>query len=175
MKETLRYILGYLVGFMLFVVLVPFGFYKLSQLDVFLDGKVLISSNTLRFIFFAIAFLIGAIFAIWSNIFLSKIGKGGPTDAFGISVSPQTKKLVTIGPYRYSRNPMVFGAFSLYASIVIILNSISGLIVLILLFFLMILFLKQSEEKRLIRDFGDEYIEYKKKVSMIFPLKLNKK
>ncbi len=173
MNETLKHILGYLIGFTLFILLIPYGFYKLSQFDDIFNGKVLIGLKTLRFVLFSITFIIGAIFAIWSNLFLYKIGKGGPTDAFGVSVSPQTKKLVTTGPYRYSRNPMVFGTILLYTSIVIILNSITGLLVLILFIFLIILYLKQSEEKRLIKDFGEEYLVYKRKVSMIFPLKLH--
>lgn len=108
---------------------------------------------------------------IWSNVFLFKIGKGGPADGLGVSISPQTKKLVTIGPYRYSRNPMVFGAFSLYVSIVIFLNSIISLISLLIFLFIAINYLRLSEEKRLLKDFGDEYMDYKKKVSMIFPIK----
>jgi protein-S-isoprenylcysteine O-methyltransferase Ste14 len=172
MKEALKYILGYLVGGIIFILLIPYGFYMLSQFDYIFHGRVLICFSTLRLVLFSIIFITGAIFAIWSNIFLYKMGKGGPTDAFGVSISPQTKKLVTNGPYKYSRNPMVFGAFSLYTSVVIILNSITGFIFLIFFLILVILYLKLSEEKRLIRDFRDEYIEYKKKVPMIFPIKL---
>lgn len=175
MKETLKYLLGYLVGFAIFIVLIPYGLYKLSQLDHLFYGLVLICNNTIRLILFSVAFIAGSIFAAWSNIFLYKIGKGGPTDAFGVSISPQTKKLVTTGPYKYSRNPMVFGAFSLYASIVVWLNSIAGLLLLAVLLILAILFLKHSEEKRLVRDFGGEYLEYRRKVSMIFPMKPKRK
>ena len=171
MKETARYIIGYIFGFTIFIVLIPFGLYKLSQLDYFLIGRVLFCSDILRYIISSLIFIVGVYFAIWSNIFLFEIGRGGPVDAFGVSISPQTKKLVTIGPYRYSRNPMVFGAFSLYVSIVLCLNSIIGLICIIAFLVAMIIFLKLSEEKRLLRDFGDEYINYKKKVPMIFPIK----
>ncbi len=175
MKETLKYILGYFVGFSLFIVLIPLGFYDLSKLDFPFHGKVLIGSEILRIILSIIIFIPGLIFAIWSNIFLYTVGKGGPTDAFGVSVSPQTKYLVTTGPYKYCRNPMVFGAISMYTSIVIILNSFTPLILLIIFIFLIILLLKLSEEKRLLKDFGDEYAEYKKKVPMIFPVRLMKK
>ncbi len=175
MKETVRHIAGYLIGFTLFMVLIPLGLYKLSQPDAILHGKSLIHIHSLRYILSATVFLTGAFFAVWSNICLFRIGKGGPTDAFGISISPQTKKLVTAGPYRYSRNPMVFGAFSIYISLVILLNSLNGLILLILLFFPVALFLKKTEEKRLLKDFGDEYIEYKKRVPMIFPCRINKR
>jgi protein-S-isoprenylcysteine O-methyltransferase Ste14 len=171
MKETVRYIIGYIIGFTIFIVLIPFGLYKLSQLDYLLSGRVIFCSDILRYIISSLIFIVGVYFAIWSNIFLFEIGKGGPVDALGVSISPQTKKLVTIGPYRYTRNPRVFGAFSIYTSIVLYLNSIIGLICIILFMAIMIIFLRLSEEKRLLKDFGDEYIDYKKKVSMIFPIK----
>lgn len=174
MNETAKYIVGYLIGFTLFIVLIPYGFFKLSQFDDLFNGRVLITWKALRFVLFSLTFIMGALFAAWSNWFLYTTGKGGPTDAFGISVSPQTKKLVTTGPYRYSRNPMVFGTLSVYTSLVILLNSITGLLVLILSVFLIILYLKRSEEKRLIKDFGEEYLEYRRKVSMIFPFKKNR-
>jgi len=175
MKQTLRFLAGYLVGFALFIVLIPYGFYRLSQWDALFPGRVLICSDALRYVLSAVFLIAGVVFAAWSNLFLFTVGKGGPTDAFGVSVSPQTQKLVTSGPYRYCRNPMVFGAFSLYASVVIFLNSIEGLLVLLCFLLLGILFLKKSEEKRLIRDFGEEYLEYRKKVPMIFPIKLKKR
>jgi len=169
MKETVRYIVGYLLGFSIFIVLIPFGLYKLSQSDYLLPGKVLFCSDILRYVLSGLLCVIGAYFGIGSNIFLFMVGKGGPVDAFGVSISPQTRKLVTVGPYRYCRNPMVFGAFSLYLSIVFYLNSIIGLVCLIVFLGLLIILVKLSEEKRLLKDFGDEYTEYKKKVPMFFP------
>ena len=167
----MKYITGYIFGLIIFLLLIPFGLYELSKLDYLISGRVLINSVILRYIISVLIFLIGAYFMIWSNVFLFKIGKGGPASGFGVSISPQTKKLVTIGPYRYSRNPMVFGAFSLYVSIVIFLNSIIGLIGLFIFLFIVIHYLRLSEERRLLKDFGDEYIYYKKKVSMIFPIR----
>lgn len=171
MKEKIRYIIGYILGFTIFILLIPFGLYRLSHFDSLFSGRVLFCSDLLRYIISSLFFLVGAVFAIWSNIFLLMIGKGGPVDAFGVSISPQTTKLVTIGPYRYSRNPMVFGAFSLYLSVALFLNSITGLICVLAFLGIMIIFLKLSEEKRLLKDFGDEYTDYRKKVSMIFPIK----
>lgn len=169
MKETVRYIVGYLLGFSVFIVLIPFGLYKLSQSDYLLAGRVLFYSDIFRYVLSGVFCLVGAIFAIWSNIFLFMVGKGGPADAFGLSISPQTRKLVTVGPYRYCRNPMVFGAFSLYLSIVLYLNSIPGLACLIVFMGLLFVLVKLWEEKRLLKDFGAEYTEYKKNVPMFFP------
>ena len=171
MKDTIRYFVGYIFGFTVFLLLIPLVLYSLSKSDYLLVNVVLIESTILRYIISLLFFLVGAYFMLWSNIFLFKIGKGGPADGFGISVSPKTKKLVTTGPYRYSRNPMVFGAFSLYTSIVIFLNSIIGLSCLLIFLPISIIYLRLSEEKRLFKDFGDGYLDYKNKVPMIFPLK----
>ncbi|WP_167619254.1 methyltransferase family protein [Maribellus sediminis] len=171
MKDTAKYILGYSLGVVFFIVLIPLIIYCLSYFDNIFQGKVLIYSKILRLILSIIVFLVGAVFVIWSNVFLYKIGKGGPTEGFGVAISPPTKKLVTTGPYKYSRNPMVFGAYSIYTSIVIVLNSIIGLIFLACLILISVLYLKRSEEKRLERDFREDYLEYKKKVPMIFPIK----
>ena len=174
MRVTVRYIIGYILGFTIFILLIPFGLYELSKINCFLSDRVISNSTILRYIFSIVFFLIGVFFALWSNIFLFFIGKGGPADGFGIAISPRTKKLVTTGPYRYSRNPMVFGAFMIYLSIVIFLNSIIVLFCLLIFFTMGIIYLKLSEEKRLLRDFGDEYLHYKKRVSMIFPLRFLK-
>ncbi|MHC1774202.1 MAG: isoprenylcysteine carboxylmethyltransferase family protein [Lentimicrobium sp.] len=171
MKETARYIIGYILGFTIFIVLIPAGLYILSWLDYLLQGRVIIGSEIFRYILSSLIFVVGAGFVAWSNIFLFKAGKGGPFDAFGVSISPQTRKLVTTGPYKYTRNPMVFGALSVYLSIVLYLNSIVGLMCLIIFIIMIVMILKLSEEKRLLKDFGDEYADYKKRISMIFPLK----
>ena len=36
-------------------------------------------------------------------------GKGNPFDAMGREIAPRTQYLMTNGPYRYSRNPMMMG------------------------------------------------------------------
>jgi hypothetical protein len=38
----------------------------------------------------------------------------------------------------------------------------------------MVIYLRIFEERRLLKDFGSEYIDYRNRVSMIFPLKLRK-
>jgi protein-S-isoprenylcysteine O-methyltransferase Ste14 len=168
--NVIRLIIGYIVGFSIFGFLIPFGFYELSGsfdsiLNVYLFGIL-----SLRLIFAAPFLIIGLVFVIWSNLYLLIIGKGGPTDAFNISISPRTRKLVTTGPYKYSRNPMVFGMLCIYLSIAIILNSAICLIIWLMLIPVIIVFLRFTEEKRLFKDFGEEYLEYRRRVSMIFPL-----
>jgi protein-S-isoprenylcysteine O-methyltransferase Ste14 len=170
MNTILRFIAGYLIGAFLFLLVIPYGFFEMSRLDHLNGYMSLFNSNGIRTGLSGLLLVTGLFFALWSNVFLLFVGKGGPVDAFGVSISPQTKKLVTRGPYRYSRNPMVFGALCVYGAVVVFMNSLFGLIALILLTTGAVLYLRLSEEKRLIRDFGDEYLQYRKKVAMIVPL-----
>src|SRR3972149_9499395 len=174
MKKLYRYIIGYIIGLFIFAFLIPFLLYKLNNATNTLIGIKIINNINLQIIISIPFLLIGLIFGIWSNIVLFKIGKGGPTDGFGVAITPRTKKLVIKGPYRYSRNPMVFGAFLLYFGLSIYLDSLVCIAVLVFLFFWGIIYLRFIEEKRLLKDFGSKFIEYKDKVPMMIPfLKLN--
>ncbi len=170
MKNVVRYIIGYFVGIFIFILLIPFGLYELSINDPIF--QVPLSQFSLFRSIVCLPFLItGLFFMCWSNIYLFKKGKGGPTDGFNIAISPRTKKLVVTGPYSYCRNPMVFGAFSLYFAIGIFMYSLLCLLSLIIFLLFGVFYLKHTEEKRLLKDFGQIYIEYKKQVPMIFPRK----
>jgi protein-S-isoprenylcysteine O-methyltransferase Ste14 len=176
MKEIVRYLLGYLIGFLVFIIAMPYAFYGLSTLDdAFFRGYGIIDSETVRTLLFALLFGVGVVFAAWSNLELLNVGKGGPADAFGVSISPQTKHLVTSGPYALCQNPMLFGAILLYASLVVFFNSLTGLLVLIALVFVATRTLHRSEEKRLHKDFGEEYLRYKARVPLLFPFRFRKR
>jgi protein-S-isoprenylcysteine O-methyltransferase Ste14 len=167
LKKTLRSIAGYVIGGPLFLLLVPYALYKLS-LVIGLNIK-LTDNSDLRIIIAAIIFIIGMTFAIWSNITLHKIGKGGPLQGAGIEISPKTQKLVITGPYKYTRNPMMFGACMYYYSLAIFYNSLSCILVVTGFMIIALTYLKLSEEKRLIEDFGKDYEDYRKKVSFFIP------
>lgn len=167
-KEIIHHLFGYIIGGTLFGFLVPYGLYRLSvSTNHFLQIDIL--ENFFIRLLSGLIFILGIVFFLWSNIYLFKIGKGGPADAFGVAISPKTKHLVTEGPYRYSRNPMVFGGFSCYFALAILFNSIISIGAVILLFCIMTIILKFSEEKRLLRDFEEQYVKYRQKVSMIIP------
>lgn len=168
MINVIRYILGYIIGIFIFIILIPYGLIGLSKIDP-INNASLMKFIMVRIIIASPFFIVGLFFMIWSNIFLFKAGKGGPAEGFNIAISPKTKKLVSEGPYRYSRNPMVFGAFFLYFSIGLFMFSIICLILLLILLIPAVFYLKNFEEKRLLKDFGNDYMEYKMKVSMIIP------
>jgi protein-S-isoprenylcysteine O-methyltransferase Ste14 len=112
---------------------------------------------------------VGIFFVVWFNLFLFMRGKGGPTDFSGVSVSPQTQRLVTTGPYRFTRNPMVFGTNAVYLSLAIYLNSWGALIAWLLFFVFLVQFAVSREEERLLNDFGQQYSEYRARTSKIIP------
>lgn len=168
-KEILKHIIGYGIGSLVFIILIPYIIYVFSVTELLILNSVLFVPDLIKYMISIPLFIIGSIFAIWSNVDLFKIGQGGPADLFNIKVSPRTKKLVVIGSYKYTRNPMVFGMNSIYYSIAFFLNSIDSLLFVSLFLLLIVFYLKYAEEKRLLKDFGKEYLAYKKKVSMIIP------
>lgn len=167
--ERNRLIIGYVIGFSIFVITIPCLIYLVSQIEHDFLQTPITDSSVLRFAIAGLLFVIGAIFSIWSNIDLFRKGKGGPTDIFNIEISPRSKKLVVTGPYRFTRNPMVFGINSIYFSIAIFINTLAPLIFCLFFLFPIVCYLKLTEEKRLLKDFGDEYLNYKKRVSMLIP------
>jgi len=113
--------------------------------------------------------LLGLSFGLWSVVVQNAIGRGGPLEIAGLEVSPKTEKLVVTGPYKYIRNPMLFGACVFYYAGAVYLNSVIAVAIVTLFMTFMLIFVKLSEERRLLKDFGNEYQEYRRRVSMFVP------
>ena len=159
----MKNIFGYFVGFLLFLGLFPALMYAVA-VNFVVPVDSLIASTV-----GAIFVLIGAVFMVWSNIDMVKIGRGCPTDGFNIALGERTKKLIVQGPYKYTRNPMLFGTFVFYVGLALLFNSYSALIVPIVFISYMVWHVKKFEEPRLYNDFKDEYVEYKKRTPLLFP------
>ena len=85
---------------------------------------------------------------------------GNPFDAMGHEVAPRTRHLMTDGPYKLSRNPMLSGTYLYYIGHLLELWNGWALLVFVVVATLMMLQVR-SEEKRLEADFGQEYLDYK--------------
>lgn len=118
----------------------------------------------------AILVLAGLSFIKYSWMNLLRMGRGHPQEAFGIPLLPPTQKLVIDGPYAYTRNPMVLGFLLNLLGIIILFRSSSALLLLYpLICALAVLYLKIFEEPHLIRRFGQEYLDYRRRVSFLIP------
>ena len=86
-----------------------------------------------------------------------------------VPFNPPTK-LITTGPYAYIRNPMLLGLFIFLIGLGILLSSLSLIFIFTPLFILLnVLYLKAVEEKEMEKKFGQEYLEYKRRVPMFIP------
>ena len=151
----LREILGYVLGGLLFVLLIPSVMWYAS-------GRPSIAHvSVLRTIVAVLMMLGGLAMSIWTIVYMRQRGKGNPMDAFGHEVAPRTQHLMTDGPYRINRNPMLTGTLLYLAGFVVLLCTWQAALVWLL--FLAIMMIQViSEERRLHRDFGQEYDTYRR-------------
>lgn len=148
---------GYLLGFLLFVVGVP-------ALMWWVSGRPFPWDSVIPLTLIAALFIIpGLALSIWSIVHMKKVGEGNPFDAYNHEVAPRTKHLMTDGPYRFSRNPMLLGIYLYDIGILLWLFSWWPILVFAVEVILLTLQVR-AEEKRLEADFGDEYRDYKKQV-----------
>lgn len=168
-KRTVQHILGYVVGGLLFLILIPRGLCRVSRAFDHLPGIQLIPITGLRFTIAIGLSLFGLLFALWSAVVQNRIGRGGPLEVAGMEVSPKTQNLVVTGPYKYTRNPMLFGACVYYYAVAVYLNSVIAVALAALFMTFMLIFVKLTEERRLLKDFGNDYEEYRQRVSMFVP------
>lgn len=160
--KTLKEIFGYLLGGVLFVGLVPSIMWLVSgRPDLF-------PAETLRLVIGAILAIAGLAISIWSIVYMRLKGNGNPMDAFGHEVAPRTKHLMTDGPYRLSRNPMLTGTFVYLIGICSWLWTWQALAVFII-FVVIMLVQVRTEESRLRRDFGEEYEVYCRRTGRFLP------
>lgn len=61
----------------------------------------------------------GLTLSVWTIVYMKLRGKGNPMDAFGHEVAPRTQHLMTEGPYRINRNPMLTGTLFYLASFIV--------------------------------------------------------
>ena len=110
--------------------------------------------------------LLGGTMRILSRTTLMKAGLGMLESSRLRIVEGQ--RLVTSGVYRYIRHPLYLGEIARNIGVPLFFNSFTGLIVILLgnLFLLMRI---NIEEEMLIEEFGDEYIEYRKRTKKIIP------
>lgn len=153
----MKQVLGYVLGFVIFIVGIPTLMWWAAGMPAWADLPVG------RLYLAALVALAGLVLSVWSIVYMKRVGKGNPFDAMGHEVAPRTRHLMTDGPYKMSRNPMLTGTYLYYIGILIALLSWWALLVFAIIAAVMMLQVR-SEEKRLEADFGQEYLDYKRNV-----------
>ena len=106
---------------------------------------------------------LGAGVTAWSALHFLKV-KGTP-----VPFNPPSE-LVTTGPYRFARNPMLTGVFLLLFGIGFAFNSLSLVVFFTPLYILAnVSELKAIEEPELVKRLGEEYVAYRRRTPMFIP------
>ena len=161
--KLLREILGYTLGGVVFVGGMPALMWLLSG-----RPRLWPTASTVQALVAAVLILVGLAMSVWAIVYMRRKGDGNPMDAFNHEVAPRTKHLMTDGPYRLSRNPMLTGIFLYLIGCGVWLMKWQAA-VFFMVFVLVMLLQVRSEEKRLQRDFGEEYEQYCRRTGRFFP------
>jgi len=109
-----------------------------------------------------VVFIPFIISAIWFGIM------GAREVTLKVAETHKVEKIVTTGVYSYIRHPQYFGGILAHIGITLLLSSYLSLLITPLILFINVL-LSWKEEKELIKEFGDDYREYKQNVPMFIP------
>ena len=151
-------VFSYILGLLIFVIGIPALMWLVSGRPwPYAPDSVILRVVALLFV------ISGLALSIYSIVYMRVVGKGNPFDAYNHEVAPRTKHLMTDGPYRLCRNPMLVGIYLYDVGILLWLWSAMPLLIFIIEVILLTLQVR-SEEKRLEQDFGQEYLDYKKRV-----------
>jgi protein-S-isoprenylcysteine O-methyltransferase Ste14 len=77
-----------------------------------------------------------------------------------LPASPTNKKLVTRGPFHYTRNPMYSGLVLMATGFALYFGTVAFYVVPVLLFLLCNFSFIPFEEAKMERQFGDQYTDY---------------
>ena len=123
--RKLREIAGYVLGGLVFVLLIPVLMWLVSGRPVFWTAPIW------RMVVALLLALVGLSLSVWSIVYMRLVGRGNPMDAFNQEVAPRTSQLMTDGPYAICRNPMLLGVLLYYLGFVILLASVKAALVLV--------------------------------------------
>ena len=85
-----------------------------------------------------------------------------------VAETHRTETIVTTGVYSIIRHPQYFGGLLAHVGISFLLSGWYSLLATPLMVVLVYL-ISKKEEKELVKEFGKEYKDYKKKVPMLIP------
>lgn len=109
-----------------------------------------------------VVILVGStLFALWARWTLGKMWSGVPA-------LREKHELHTDGPYRVTRHPIYTGILGMLLGSALIVGL--GAVVLALLVAVAVLLLRiQREEKLMLQTFGEQYVQYQRRVPLLVP------
>ena len=107
--------------------------------------------------------ILSLVLTAWAVLLLMIQGKGAPNP------DHPPRVLVEQGPYRYSRNPMVIGAFLGLLGTGLLMRSLLVLLYIPLLGLVAQLYHVRTEEPELVQRFGEAYVDYQQRVPRWLP------
>lgn len=125
---------------------------------------VMVFQNILSTIIGVLLIITGIVFITWSNLLFIAYAEGT------MSILDQPKKLVTIGPYRYVRNPISIGIITALWGEAVIFGSIYLFGWSMIFAILNHMYLIYMEEPALEEKFGAYFLQYKALVPRWIPL-----
>ena len=155
--KKFREIAGYVLGGVMFVVLLPAIMWLASGMP-----NMAVHLGAWRALGTGMLIIGGLSLSVWTIVYMKTRGKGNPMDAFGKEIGPRTQHLMTDGPYRLNRNPMLTGTLCYLAGFIVWLWTWQALLVWCIFFVIMFVQVL-TEEHRLRKDFGEEYEAYCKR------------
>jgi protein-S-isoprenylcysteine O-methyltransferase Ste14 len=108
--------------------------------------------------------LAGGALAAWCTGLFAIVGKGTPHP-----FAAKTRRLVIAGPYRYVRNPMMWGVGAILVGLALALGSVGLWFGFVCFLGFILLFVPYYEERDLERRFGEEYRNYCRRVPRWLP------
>jgi protein-S-isoprenylcysteine O-methyltransferase Ste14 len=105
--------------------------------------------------------VLGFTLIVWANYTLLFVGRIGLKNREPFHIP---HKLILEGPYKFSRNPIYLSGVIIIFGLAIFLGSLTLFIISIALFIIFRILFIRWEEKKLEEAFGEEYLEYKKRV-----------
>ncbi len=106
--------------------------------------------------------VIGIIVRQWAIFVLGRF--------FTTTVSVQkSQKVIDHGPYRYIRHPSYLGIFLIIVGIGLALHTWGGILVLLVMNGIALGYRMHVEEKVLVSELGDDYVQYMKRTKRLIP------
>ena len=161
-------VLGMISGWGFFIFLIIIWIAPQPQFSLPVLQEIMIIIPLLGFLVLQIPithFVLALVFIIpgaWLGV------KGVSEIGLKVSETHKPERVITAGLYSRMRHPQYTGAIMAHIGITFLLSSFYSLLVTPLVIFINFV-LCWKEEKELVREFGEDYIQYQKSVPMFIP------